>query len=211
MPCPVVFISSGGIKDREIRGRNRGPKKSNTLFFFFFQIQRGYACTGGILVKHSSARAVWKKSTIFCFLGKFSSVEARGSHRSGLILHKLPPCSSFLQRLQIYFTLGDGRCSSRQSPPAISVLESGGCQNSDGLVPRSPKIKFPTEENAYFHTNSKGFMFLFVFRHCTRPSGTFSSHKCLVFLIKGFLVRCNGAASTPALPMLSRDLFMAEG
>lgn len=32
MPCPGVFISSGGIKDRKIRERNRGPKKSDTLF-----------------------------------------------------------------------------------------------------------------------------------------------------------------------------------
>lgn len=128
MPCPGVFISSGGIKDRKIRERNRGPKKSNNPFFFFsfFQIQSGCVCTEGVLVKHSSARAAWKKSIIFCFLGKFRSAEARGKHRSGLTLQELPTRRSFLQRLQTYFPLGDGLCWSRQTPPAISLLKSGG-------------------------------------------------------------------------------------
>lgn len=35
MPCPLVFISSGEIKDRKIRESKGGPKKSNTLFFRF--------------------------------------------------------------------------------------------------------------------------------------------------------------------------------
>lgn len=110
MPCPPVFISSGGIKDRKIRKRNRSPKKSNTLFF---QIQSGCACTEGIWVKHSSARAAWRKSMMFCFLGKFRSVEARCRHRSGLTLPSFFPVVPFR----------DGHCSSRQTPPAISVLE----------------------------------------------------------------------------------------
>lgn len=53
------------------------------------------------------------------------------------------------------------------------------------LCHTDPNITFPTKENTYFHKNGKGC--IFVFRPCTRPFGTFSSHKCLVFLIKDLL------------------------
>lgn len=155
---------------------------------------------------------------IFCFLGKFGSVEARCRPRSGLTLQELPPCLPLFQ----LFPLGIGHCT---NPTCNICVGSGGCEKCDGLVPHIPKITFPTTENTYFHINSKGCIFflfsdpfLFLsflifsfFRPCTRPSATFSSHKFLLFLIKDFLVHCNELASTPALPMLPSALFFGSG
>lgn len=177
-------------KRQEDKGKEQRPKKVR----HYFQIQSGCVCTEEVLVKHSPARATWKK--YFVFLDGLD--QQRPGHRSGLTLQELVP---FPQGCK-HSSFRGWSCSSRQTPPAAPVLASGGGEKCDGLVP----VTFPTKENAYFHINSKGCSFFFVFRLCTKPSGTFSSHKCLFFLIKDFLVR-NEVASTPALPTLSALSF----